>query len=90
MIQAELERIQVGRTTLVIAHRRSTAMGADQILVMGEGRIVERGTHDELLAAGRHYARMWSLQQQERVEEVASQSAGGSGIGMPRKAAERD
>ena len=77
VIQAELERIQVGRTTLVIAHRLSTVMGADQILVMDEGRIVERGTHDELLAAGRHYARMWSLQQQERAEEVASRSAGG-------------
>src|SRR6266571_2464640 len=48
MIQAELERIQVGRTTLVIAHRLSTVMGADQILVMDQGRIVERGTHDEL------------------------------------------
>jgi ATP-binding cassette subfamily B protein len=65
-IQAELDRIQVGRTTLVIAHRLSTVMDADQILVMEEGRIVERGRHGELLAAGRHYARMWRLQQQER------------------------
>src|SRR6267142_2436549 len=73
-IQAELDRIQVGRTTLVIAHRLSTVMGADQILVMDGGRIVERGTHDELLAAGRHYARMWRLQQQERAEEVSSQA----------------
>ena len=73
-IQAELDRIQVGRTTLVIAHRLSTVMGADQILVMDGGRIVERGTHDELLAAGRHYARMWRLQQQERGEEVSSQT----------------
>ena len=89
VIQAELERIQVGRTTLVIAHRLSTVMGADQILVMDEGRIVERGTHDELLAAGRHYARMWSLQQQERAVEVASQTAGGSALGMPRPGAER-
>ncbi len=90
VIQAELERIQVGRTTLVIAHRLSTVMGADQILVMDEGRIVERGTHDELLAAGRHYARMWLLQQQERAEEVASRSAGGSALAMPRPGAERD
>jgi ATP-binding cassette subfamily B protein len=67
-IQAELDRIQVGRTTLVIAHRLSTVMGADQILVMEEGRIVERGTHDALLAAGGHYAQMWRLQQQERGE----------------------
>jgi ATP-binding cassette subfamily B protein len=65
-IQAELDRIQVGRTTLVIAHRLSTVMDADQILVMEEGRIVERGKHGELLAAGRRYARMWQLQQQER------------------------
>jgi len=71
-IQAELDRIQVGRTTLVIAHRLSTVMGADQILVMDGGRIVERGTHDDLLAAGRHYARMWRLQQQERAEEVST------------------
>ena len=73
-IQAELDRIQVGRTTLVIAHRLSTVMGADQILVMDGGRIVERGTHDELLATGRHYARMWRLQQQERAEEVSTSS----------------
>ncbi|PYS96414.1 MAG: metal ABC transporter permease, partial [Acidobacteria bacterium] len=74
-IQAELERIQVGRTTLVIAHRLSTVMGADQILVMDQGRIVERGTHDELLAAGAHYAGMWRLQQQERPMEVATSPA---------------
>jgi len=65
-IQAELDRIQVGRTTLVIAHRLSTVMEADQILVMEEGQIVERGRHDELLMIGRQYARIWRLQQQER------------------------
>ncbi len=64
-IQAELDRIQVGRTTLVIAHRLSTVMDADQILVMDGGRIVERGGHAELLAAGGRYAQMWQLQQQE-------------------------
>ncbi|HKQ96901.1 MAG TPA: ABC transporter ATP-binding protein/permease [Candidatus Polarisedimenticolia bacterium] len=64
-IQAELDRIQVGRTTLVIAHRLSTVMQADQILVMQEGRIVERGRHEELLAAGREYSRMWELQQRD-------------------------
>ncbi|HET8948832.1 MAG TPA: ATP-binding cassette domain-containing protein, partial [Candidatus Polarisedimenticolia bacterium] len=67
-IQAELDRIQVGRTTLVIAHRLSTVMSADQILVLDAGRIVERGTHAELLDAGGHYAHMWRLQQQERAE----------------------
>jgi ABC-type transport system involved in Fe-S cluster assembly fused permease/ATPase subunit len=63
-IQAELERISQGRTTLVIAHRLSTVMDADQILVLARGRVSERGTHRELLAARGEYARMWSLQQQ--------------------------
>jgi len=70
-IQAELDRIQVGRTTLVIAHRLSTVMDADQILVMDAGRIIERGSHGELLAAGGPYAQMWRLQQQERVADAA-------------------
>jgi ATP-binding cassette subfamily B protein len=65
-IQAELDRIQVGRTTLIIAHRLSTVMNADQILVMDAGRILERGRHGELLAAGGYYAQMWRLQQEER------------------------
>ena len=68
-IQAELERIQVGRTTLVIAHRLSTVMNADQILVMDAGRIVERGSHAELLARDGHYAQMWRLQQSEKSGE---------------------
>ena len=65
-IQAELDRIQVGRTTLIIAHRLSTVMNADQILVMDGGAIVERGRHAELLAANGYYAKMWRLQLQER------------------------
>jgi ABC-type transport system involved in Fe-S cluster assembly fused permease/ATPase subunit len=69
-IQAELDRIQVGRTTLIIAHRLSTVMNADQILVMDEGRIVERGRHEDLLAADAYYAKMWQLQQQERRTEL--------------------
>jgi ATP-binding cassette subfamily B protein len=64
-IQGELTRIAQGRTTLVIAHRLSTIMDADQILVMDAGRIIERGTHRELLEAGGQYAQMWALQQQE-------------------------
>ena len=63
-IQTELERISEGHTTLVIAHRLSTIMDADQILVLARGRVIERGTHRELLAAQGEYARMWSLQQQ--------------------------
>ncbi len=64
-IQAELDRIAQGRTTIVIAHRLSTVMNADQILVMDQGRIVERGTHAELLARGGHFARMWAMQLQD-------------------------
>ena len=64
-IQAELERISQGRTTLVIAHRLSTVMDADQILVLQHGRIAERGSHQQLLEAKGEYARMWSLQQQQ-------------------------
>jgi ABC-type transport system involved in Fe-S cluster assembly fused permease/ATPase subunit len=70
-IQAELERISVGRTTLVIAHRLSTVMDADQILVLSHGEIVERGSHRELLAADGEYARMWALQQQAAAAEAA-------------------
>ena len=64
-IQAELRAIAKNRTTLVIAHRLSTVVDADQILVMDKGRIVERGTHRELLAQNRIYAQMWNLQKQE-------------------------
>ena len=71
-IQAELERIQVGRTTLVIAHRLSTVMNADQILVMDGGRIAERGSHPQLLALNGQYAQMWRLQQQ-RAEQSAAE-----------------
>jgi ABC-type transport system involved in Fe-S cluster assembly fused permease/ATPase subunit len=76
-IQAELERIAIGRTTLVIAHRLSTVMDADQILVLAGGRIIERGTHRALLAAGGEYARMWALQREEeaRAEAVRPVSA---------------
>ncbi len=71
-IQAELDRIARGRTTLVIAHRLSTVMDADQILVLDQGRIVERGTHRELLERDGAYAQMWALQQQEEAEQAAA------------------
>ncbi|MCC7487528.1 MAG: ABC transporter ATP-binding protein/permease [Burkholderiales bacterium] len=70
-IQDELDRIARGRTTLVIAHRLSTVMDADEILVMDAGRVVERGAHRDLLAAGGTYARMWALQQEQAVHEAA-------------------
>ena len=68
-IQEELARIAADRTTLVIAHRLSTIVDADQILVMEHGRIVERGTHRELLDKDATYAQMWRLQQQQQEEE---------------------
>jgi len=68
-IQKELNAVAQGRTTLVIAHRLSTVMDADEILVLDHGRIVERGRHTELLARGGAYAQMWALQQQEKREQ---------------------
>ena len=62
-IQAELQSVAHNKTTLVIAHRLSTVVDAHEILVMEAGRIVERGSHAELLARGGIYARMWALQQ---------------------------
>jgi len=64
-IQDELRNIAQNRTTLVIAHRLSTVVDAHQILVMDKGRIIERGTHRELLSQQGVYAQMWALQQQE-------------------------
>ncbi len=65
-IQETLSQVARNHTTLVIAHRLSTVVDADQILVMEQGRIVERGTHGELLALGGRYAGMWALQQKEQ------------------------
>jgi len=75
-IQAELDLAARGRTTLIIAHRLSTVMNAHQILVLDKGRVLERGSHRELLAAGGVYAQMWALQLQEAEPlEVAATEA---------------
>ncbi len=61
-VQQALATALEGRTSLVIAHRLSTVREADMILVLDRGRIVERGRHDELLAAGGHYAELYRIQ----------------------------
>ena len=78
-IQEALERVSQGRTSLVIAHRLSTIVGADEIIVMDQGRIAERGTHSQLLASGGLYASMWNRQREaqearERLARIADEN----------------
>ena len=67
-IQAELKMMGEGRSVITIAHRLSTVVDADQIIVLEAGEIVERGTHDALIAKGGRYATMWARQQAEEEE----------------------
>jgi ATP-binding cassette subfamily B protein/subfamily B ATP-binding cassette protein MsbA len=69
LIQEALERLMTGRTSFVIAHRLSSVRRADQILVLRHGEIVERGTHEELLAANGLYARLAKIQDTSSIEE---------------------
>jgi ATP-binding cassette subfamily B protein len=71
-----LEAIERGRTTIVIAHRLSTVIHADQIVVLDGGHVAERGTHAELLRLGGVYAEMWARQAQEQDEDVPGASEG--------------
>ncbi|MEO0635070.1 MAG: ABC transporter transmembrane domain-containing protein [Pseudomonadota bacterium] len=70
-VQAALDKLMAGRTTLVIAHRLATVLGADRILVMEQGTVVERGTHEELIAAGGTYSRLAKLQFEKGAEALA-------------------
>ena len=79
-IQDALERASRGRTTLVIAHRLSTVVGADEILVLDEGQIVERGTHVQLLAYGGLYAGMWNRQREAEAAREKLREAGEDAI----------
>jgi len=74
-IQSELMRLAQNRTTLLIAHRLSTVVHADQILVMDHGRIVERGTHAELMRANGRYAGMWQIQARNAAQGVPDADA---------------
>ncbi len=75
-IQGALDRVAKNRTSLVIAHRLSTIVGADEIIVLEQGRIAERGTHSKLLAHGGLYASMWNRQREaEAAREKLAQMA---------------
>jgi ATP-binding cassette subfamily B protein len=77
-IQETLAEVAAQHTTLVIAHRLSTVVDADQILVMSAGRLVERGTHTELLAADGVYREMWELQLREHEESDGTATPAGA------------
>jgi len=83
LIQRALTRLTEGRTTVMIAHRLSTVVGADRIVVLNEGRVVEQGTHDELAGAGGLYARMWADYNQSvawRISGSADHAHGGTRV----------
>jgi ATP-binding cassette subfamily B protein len=74
-IQETLDEVSESRTTIMIAHRLSTIVNADQIAVLDQGRLVERGTHDELLERGGLYADLWHRQAAEQLLERTAEAA---------------
>src|SRR5690606_23268926 len=80
-IQTSLREVSRGRSTLVIAHRLSTIVDADEIIVLADGRIVERGSHVELLGHDGVYAAMWRRQQ--HAEEDGEPAAGAPELALP-------
>src|SRR6202041_2813944 len=91
-IQVALRAASSDRTTLVIAHRLSTVVDADEIVVLDEGRVAERGRHAALLARGGLYAHMWAIQaEQQGQPETAAEAVGvpaeGVGEGLPETSA---
>ena len=74
-IQRTLDRVSKSRTTIMIAHRLSTVVNADQIVVLDDGRIVESGSHDDLLRHGGLYWDLWQRQAAERLAEEIAEAA---------------
>jgi len=72
-VQLAFDRLMEGRTTVVIAHRLSTVLGADKICVLAGGKVIEEGTHEALLAAGKRYARLYDLQFRQQAKKSASE-----------------
>ena len=83
LIEQALDEVMRGRTTFVIAHRLSTVKRADEVLVLEKGEIVERGTHDQLIAQDGHYRRIYDVQMRDQEEFIAAQLGVPHPIGAP-------